>query len=79
MHETVTREEFDALLKGLATKADIKTVVDRIQAVEGRLTGQLRDGLLALRDSLLVLRDGLLVLRDGLLVLRDGLLVLRKS
>ena len=39
MHETVTREEFDALLKGLATKADIKTVVDRIQAVEGRLTG----------------------------------------
>ncbi len=41
--ETVTREEFDTLRKGLATKADIKTVVDRIQAldahVEGRLTG----------------------------------------
>ena len=37
LEETVTREEFDTLLKGLATKGDIKTVVDRIQALENGL------------------------------------------
>ena len=36
--ETVTREEFETRLKGLATKGDIKIVVDRIQALENTLT-----------------------------------------
>ena len=36
--ELVTEEEFRTTLRGLATKGDIKTVVDRILSLEGRLS-----------------------------------------
>ena len=38
LEETVTREEYDTLLKGLATKGDIKIVVDLIHASENKLS-----------------------------------------
>jgi archaellum component FlaC len=54
LEETVTREEYDTLLKGLATKGDIKIVVDRIQALE--------DGLGDLKSDVAGLKSGI----DGL-------------
>ena len=37
--DVVTHEELDIRLKGVATKGDIKVVIDRIQSMESRFDG----------------------------------------